>query len=255
MNLRWHTGLTLLLLGGVPSSGSAGQVSGTGLSETLPEPSAQREVWPERSPLRGVGGDLFDSRLPAVLHRDEASDTATGRRSPDMLPLTLVEIRADSGKIRLVGHTGAGRSLRGIFALPDGRSVLARSGEPVGAEGLAVRSMELRRVRGEPTAVRRARAVLVRELSGETLTLDAEVSSTQPVGFRALLRLLPGGETREVREGDRFEHGGRTFQVGSVTSPPGRVELGWSEQNGEARTAILVESPQRVAGRGEIGSR
>lgn len=210
--------------------------AGGRLPDAPPELPAMRIVWP----LRTSGADLFAPRNVATSGIGNGENSDRGGARDEDCPFVLVDVRRDVGEIRLIGHTGAGRSLRGVFALPDGGSVLARAGEPVGSEGLTVRSMELRRVREGGETVRRARAILVRDVGGELMTLDSTADREAPVALRAVLRTTFDGATSEVRTGDRVEHDGRIYVIGRMDLHPPMVEIGWFERSGAERSVELV---------------
>lgn len=200
------------------------------------EPPAARAVWPQRTD----GSDLFSSRKkdqPVAVAAGDSLREVTTHAAP---PFVLVEVRRQGSGLRLVGHTGAGRSLRGVFALPGGGSVLARAGEPVGTEGLVVRAVELRRVREGGETVRRARAILVREVGGEVVTLDASADPEGDTPLQAILRSIPGGPTIAANVGDRVESQGRVYGVGRIGVQPPAVEIEWTDDAGAQRSLQLT---------------
>lgn len=200
-----------------------------------PAAAADRPAEPERAhwPARTTGGDLF---APRSLPR---ASVDAGAALPPPLPWRLVAVREEPARLRLIGHTGAGRNLRGVFALPGGGTALAKIGESVGADGLTVQALELRRSRGKGSAPRQLRAVLIRQPGRESVTLETDDSATPP-GLRvAVLRRAGSDETVEVRSGERFGSQAGPYTAGPIELAPASLVVTWTDEAGTGQQRVL----------------
>ena len=205
-----------------------------GPSEGPPiDPPPTAAVWPARM----TGADLFASRVPPSTRADPRI-AADAHRAATAFPWVLVAVREETPTLRLKGHTGTGRNLRGVFVLPAGGTVLAKVGQPVGAEGLTVRTLELRRAREKGSAVRQLRAVLVREPDGELLTLETDAAGAPPA-WVAVVRSRTGTDTREIRLGDRFGPEAAPYTAGPITQDPPTLMVRWTDEAGREQSEIL----------------
>jgi hypothetical protein len=206
-----------------------------GPSEGPPiEPPPAAAVWPART----TGADLFASRVPPPT-RAEPRIEADGHRAATVFPWVLIAVREETPTLRLMGHTGTGRNLRGVFVLPAGGTVLAKVGQPVGVEGLTVRTLELRRAREKGSALRQLRAVLVREPGGELLTLETAAAGAPPA-WVAVVRSRTGTDTREIRAGDRFGPKANPYTAGPITQDPPTLMVRWTDEAGREQSEILT---------------
>lgn len=210
-----------------------------------PEPAPLRAIWPERARAAVKDRDLFEERAAPVADpanggaRDADEDLGVDRL------IALLEVRALESTLRLVGHTGAGRTLRGVFQLPSGESVLARAGDRIDSEGVTVRSVELRRDRGAPLSTRRAVASLVRDLTLEVVWLDAADVRPDPSALVAVVRVRSEHVDRTVQTGDIIEDGERAFRVGAITLVPASVEVWFAGPEGGEAMRVIAPSEVR----------
>jgi len=199
-----------------------------------PTVTRERIRWPEPAPARSWRYDVF---TPPAIHRVDgalrlAASVAGGKNAlpaAGAVLLELLEVKTDAFPLQLVGHTGAGKSVRGVFELGSGgETVLARAGSRFPSVGLAVRRLEVKRRRATaaddgPPGVE-ATAVVFDELTGEETVLTTRERRLRSAPA-AVLRFKESGSVHEARAGDRLEVGTLAVTVEQIDVSPPAVRL------------------------------
>ena len=200
-----------------------------------PTPSATPTWEAPRAQSAGAGW-IYEVFTPPPISFDAAARTFAlslpdGRAvHPAAFGLELLDVKPEPYRLQLVGYLGRPGDYLGAFFSPLTReTLLARSGRSFAGLGLALRSLEVRKVETgddptRPVGEIAALAVVQEEETGELVTLDSRTRKFTALPV-AVLRLAAGPSAREVREGEMIEHAGNAYRIERIQLDPPEVAV------------------------------
>lgn len=176
----------------------------------------------------------------------------TDAETEEPFGLDLVSVRAEPYRLQLIGFVGTDGHWRGTFEnLLTGEVFLADSGRAVPALGLTIKRLD---VSAQPVALadsmttrqRVATAVIQDERGGQEVTLTHRARHFTG-SLSAVVASSGENDTREVRHGDTFKIGDRTYRIERIQLDPPLVEVtksGADPSQGERRTLMPREAEE-----------
>lgn len=213
----------------------AAQVTGQayeGVNLKLPETNAA--VWP-KAPTQSHGkGWLYEAFTPPVIYYSALARsfavTPPMQQAEAVTPfgLDLINVTREPFRLQLVGYFGAPGDYLAAFTSPKlPATLLAREGRRFEGLGLTLKSFDVKKVAVEQNDLRpvydiAALAVLTDEQAGAEVVLDSRARKFTDTPL-AVLQAMPGGQRREVHEGDTFAEENSTYRIERIQLDPPEV--------------------------------
>lgn len=204
---------------------------------TLPVVESAAEPWTKPRAQAAGAAWIYELFTPPVIYYHASARSfavfppaSFTESATQVFGVELLAVKREPFRLQLVGYVGTPGDYVGAFVssqVPE--TLLARSGRRFAQLGLALKSLEVRKVDVSPQTPRAlhdvaAVAVLQDERTGEDVTLDTRgprLTDTPLAVFR-----LPGeskGKPRELHEGDTWQQGDATYRIERIQLDPPEV--------------------------------
>jgi hypothetical protein len=203
----------------------------------LPAPLSSAPAWKKPAAQSSGGEWIYELFTPPVIyyHAMARSFTVTppiylAEKTNLPFGLELLAVKREPFRLQLVGYVGGAEDVRGAFVssqVPD--TLLARAGRRFDQLGLAVKSLEVRKLNLTPNDPRpiydvAAVAVVHDERTGTEVTLDTRGPKLTDTPL-AVLRAVADAKARprELHVGDTFQQDDSTFRIERIQLDPPEV--------------------------------
>jgi len=204
-----------------------------------PEPAATRKPWPEPAAQAAGAGWVYELFTPPIIFYQRQSAAfvvmppAGAVEAAPPFDFELAGVERERYRLQLAGYFGQPGGYTAIFAnrgTPD--PLLIREGNPDAASGFTLKSFSVRRVppdRVEDVSISVTEVAVVAELfddrTGSTVLFDSRRPAFTDAFVATIRSTGPDRTLREVRAGEVFSMGMRTYRIDRICLQPAEVTV------------------------------